>query len=47
MLPAAKLDTMLARHAALEAELMGQIGADAYVRLTREFACFPGVPLAC
>jgi peptide chain release factor 1 len=38
MLPAAKLDTMLARHAALEAELMGQVGAEAYVRLTRELA---------
>jgi peptide chain release factor 1 len=29
---------MLARHAALEAELMGQVGAEAYVRLTRELA---------
>ena len=38
MLPEAKLDTMLARHAALEAELLGQVNADTYVKLTRELA---------
>jgi len=38
MLPDAKLDILLARHAALEAELLGQLGAEAYVRATRELA---------
>src|SRR3569623_1834420 len=38
MLPDAKLDILLARHAALEAELLGQLNADAYVRATRELA---------
>jgi peptide chain release factor 1 len=38
MLPEAKLDILLARHAALEAELMGQIAADAYVKATRELS---------
>jgi peptide chain release factor 1 len=38
MLPETKLDIMLARHAALEAELSRPLGADAYVKLTRELA---------
>jgi peptide chain release factor 1 len=38
MLPEAKLDALLARHAAVEAELAGQLVAEAYVRLSREFA---------
>jgi len=38
MLPEAKLDIMLARHASLEAELSRPLGADIYVRLTRELA---------
>jgi len=38
MLPDAKLDAMLARHAALEAELSGQIAPDAYVKASREFS---------
>jgi peptide chain release factor 1 len=38
MLPETKLDIMLARHAALEAELSGQLPAETYVRLTRELA---------
>ncbi len=38
MLPEAKLDILLARHAALEAELLGQVSADRYVRMTRELA---------
>jgi peptide chain release factor 1 len=38
MLPNAKLDILLARHAALEAELMGQVSAHTYVRATRELA---------
>jgi peptide chain release factor 1 len=38
MLPEKKLDIMVARHAALEAELSQPVGADAYVRLTRELA---------
>jgi len=38
MLPEAKLDIMLARHASLEAELSRPLGADTYVRLTRELA---------
>jgi peptide chain release factor 1 len=38
MLPETKLDIMLARHASLEAELSHPIGADAYVKLTRELA---------
>ncbi len=36
MLPEAKLDILLARHAALENELLGQLASDAYVRATRE-----------
>jgi peptide chain release factor 1 len=38
MLPETKLDIMLTRHAALEAELSGQLPAETYVRLTRELA---------
>ena len=38
MLPEAKLDIMLARHASLEAELSRPLAADTYVRLTRELA---------
>jgi peptide chain release factor 1 len=38
MLPETKLDIMLARHASLEAELSRPLGADTYVKLTRELA---------
>jgi peptide chain release factor 1 len=38
MLPEAKLDTLLARHAELEAELSGQLAGDAFVKASREFA---------
>ncbi len=38
MLPEAKLDVLLARHAALEAELLGQVSSDTYVRTTRELS---------
>ena len=38
MLPDTKLDAMLARHATLEAELSGQLAADSYVKLSREFS---------
>ncbi len=38
MLPETKLDSMLARHASLTAELSGQLGAETYVKLTRELA---------
>jgi peptide chain release factor 1 len=38
MLPEAKLDTLLARHAALEAELLGQLDGETYVKLTRELS---------
>jgi peptide chain release factor 1 len=38
MLPETKLDIMLARHASLEAELSRPVGADVYVKLTRELA---------
>lgn len=38
MLPEAKLDVLLARHAALEAELTGQLSSDVYVRATRELS---------
>ncbi len=37
-LPEAKLDLLLARHAALENELLGQVSADKYVQMTRELA---------
>jgi len=38
MLPEAKLDILLARHATLEAELMGRVGAETYVKATRELS---------
>src|SRR5690606_31566259 len=38
MLPDAKLDILLARHAELERELLGQISAESYVRASRELA---------
>src|SRR6266853_1771753 len=38
MLPETKLDIMLARHASLEAELSRPLGADIFVKLTRELA---------
>jgi peptide chain release factor 1 len=37
-LPEAKLDILLARHAALENELLGQVSADKYVQMTRELS---------
>jgi peptide chain release factor 1 len=38
MLPEAKLDVLLAHHASLEAQLLGQVSAENYVRITRELA---------
>ena len=38
MLPESKLDTLLARHASLEAELLGQVNSETYVRITRELS---------
>ena len=38
MLPEAKLDVLLAHHASLEAQLLGQVNSESYVRITREFA---------
>ncbi|MBV9529761.1 MAG: peptide chain release factor 1 [Bradyrhizobium sp.] len=38
MLPEAKLDVLLAHHAALEAELLGEVNAEKYVQFTRELA---------
>jgi len=38
MLPEAKLDILLAHHASLEAELLGQVASENYVRITRELA---------
>jgi peptide chain release factor 1 len=38
MLPKTKLDIMVTRHAALEAELSRPVNTDTYVRLTRELA---------
>jgi peptide chain release factor 1 len=38
MLPEAKLDVLLAHHAALENELLGQVSSDRYVQITRELA---------
>ena len=37
-LPEAKLDVLLAHHASLEAQLMAQVGAEDYVRITRELS---------
>jgi peptide chain release factor 1 len=38
MLPEAKLDVLLAHHASLESQLLGQLNAENYVRITRELA---------
>lgn len=38
MLPEAKLNVLLARHATLEAELLGQLDGETYVKLTRELS---------
>ncbi len=38
MLPEQKLDALMARHQAVEAELASPLGPDAYVKLSREFA---------
>src|SRR6202012_5518739 len=38
MLPEAKLDILLAHHASLEAEVVGQVNSENYVRITRELA---------
>jgi len=38
MLPEAKLDVLLAHHASLEAELLGQLSSENYVRITRELS---------
>jgi peptide chain release factor 1 len=38
MLPEQKLDALVARHQAVEAELATQLGPDAYVKLSREFS---------
>jgi peptide chain release factor 1 len=38
MLPEQKLDALIARHHAVEAELSTQVSPDAYVKLSREFA---------
>src|SRR5258707_12192460 len=38
MLPEGKLDILLAHHASLEAELLGQMNSENYVRITRELA---------
>jgi peptide chain release factor 1 len=38
MLPEAKLDVLLAHHASLEAQILGQLSSDKYVQITRELA---------
>jgi len=38
MLPEAKLDILLAHHASLEAQLLGQVSSENYVRIRRELA---------
>jgi len=38
MLPEAKLDLLLAHHASLEAQILGQLSSDRYVQLSRELA---------
>src|SRR5580692_9666501 len=38
LLPEAKLDILLAHHASLEAQLLGQVNSEDYVRMTRELA---------
>jgi len=37
-LPEAKLDVLLAHHASLEAESLGQLASERYVQITRELA---------
>src|SRR5437763_16648018 len=38
MLPEAKLDVLLAHHASLEAQIVGQLSSEDYVRISRELA---------
>src|ERR1700709_96525 len=38
ILPEAKLDILLAHHASLEAQLLGQVNSKSYVKITRELA---------
>ena len=38
MLPASRLDALLARHAAVEKELSTNLDRDTYVKLSREFS---------
>ena len=38
ILPEAKLDILLAHHASLEAQVLGQLNSENYVRITRELA---------
>ena len=38
LLPEAKLDVLLAHHASLESQLLGQVKPEHYVRMTRELA---------
>ena len=38
ILPEAKLDILLAHHASLESQLLGQVSAENYVKMTRELA---------
>src|SRR4051794_7248965 len=38
MLPEAKLDILLAHHASLEAQILGQLSSEEYVRISRELA---------
>src|ERR1700741_4799188 len=37
-LPEAKLDVLLAHHASLEAQVLGQLSSEKYVQITRELA---------
>src|ERR1700716_3339172 len=38
MLPEAKLDILLAHHVSIEAQLLGQMNSENYVKITRELA---------
>src|SRR3982750_1595013 len=38
VLPETKLDVLLAHHASLEAQLLGQLNSEKYVQITRELA---------
>ncbi len=38
ILPESKLDILLAHHASLESQLLGQVTAENYVKMTRELA---------